>query len=193
MTEVTRHSTPKTYIILCINCTSIKKNKSQIPVSLNHSSGASHVQPGLRITRPQQQNFRNESKIVSCWVSLSSTCITRKLTGEQARFLWRSEPSATVSKGREHKPWKVCLVRSPDSLTQMPTKAEVIWGESTLRVENPRQGYPGTKVISAETKKGERSYLITSRIRYLWVIIGLYHSYETVTFLQAPYLSCSHI
>ena len=82
----------------------LKKKKSQIPVSLNHSSGASHVQPGLRITRPQQQNFRNESKIVSCWVSLSSTCITRKLTGEQARFLWRSEPSATVSKGREHKP-----------------------------------------------------------------------------------------
>ena len=75
----------------------------------------------------------------------------------------------------------------------MPTRAEIIWGESTLRVENPRQGYPGTKVISAETKKGERSYLITSRIRYLWVIIGLYHSYETVTFLQAPYLNCSHI
>ena len=95
--------------------------------------------------------------------------------------------------GNTSQTWKVCLVRSPDSLAQMPTRAEIIWGESTLRVENPRQGYPGTKVISAETKKGERSYLITSRIRYLWVIIGLYHSYETVTFLQAPYLNCSHI
>ena len=96
--------------------------------------------------------------------------------------------------GSTSQTWKVCLVRSPDSLTRMPTRAEVIWGESTLRLENPRQGYPGTKVISAETKKGERSYFVTSQIRYLWVITGLYRSYyETVTFLQAPSLNCSHI
>ena len=86
--------------------------------------------------------------------------------------------------GSTSQTWKVCLVRPPNSLTQMPTRAKATWGESALReyVENPKKYYHGTKVISAETK-GERSYLITSQKSYLWVMIGLYHIYyETVTF-----------
>ena len=113
-TRLKWHSTAHLKLICCASTVPrFKKKKSQVPASLNHASCASHVQPGLRITRPQQQNSRNESKTCSCWVSLSGTCGTREPASELARFLWGSPPSASV-KGQGAQPnRKGLLGRAP--------------------------------------------------------------------------------